>query len=166
MLQGINDHLNKQGKVAEGMAETMENVEGHLQTLNDHMKKLIELQQKNVTEGGKTTNVPVAPRIDLGVASTAAAKAATLGTTGRAAKAMPAPPEAVPPVGTPLPMPPAPPLLNQGLAPPQMLGPNVAGMAMPSSWACHQPPQFYGQDPGMAPGQVCHQARLCHQARV
>ena len=26
------------------MAETMENVEGHLQTLNDHMKKLIELQ--------------------------------------------------------------------------------------------------------------------------
>ena len=141
MLQGINDHLNK--------AETMENVEGHL---NDHMKKLIEIQQKNVTEGGRTTNVPVAPRMDSGVAPSAAAKAATLGTTGRAAKAMPVAPEAVP-VGPPLPMPPAPPLLNQGLAPPQMLDPNMAGMAMPSTWACHQPPQFYGQGQGMPPGQ-------------
>ena len=153
MLQGINDHLNKQGKVAEGMAETMENVEGHLSTLNDHMKKLIEIQQKNVTEGGRTTNVPVAPRMDSGVAPSAAAKAATLGTTGRAAKAMPVAPEAVPPVGPPLPMPPAPPLVNQGLAPPQTLDPNMAGMATPSTWACHQPPQFYGQGQGMAPGQ-------------
>ena len=108
-------HLNKQGKVAESIAETMENVEGHLRTLNDHMKKLIEIQQKNVTEGGRTTNVPVAPRMDSGVAPSAAAKAATLGTTGRAAKAMPVAPEAVPAVGPPLPMPPAPPLLNQGL---------------------------------------------------
>ena len=134
MLQGINDHLNKQNKVAEGMAETMENVESHLATLNEHMKKLIEIQQKNVTEGGKTTTVPVAPRMDSGVASTAA-KAATLGTTGRAAKAMPIPPEAVPPapVGTPLPIPPAPPQLSQGLAPPQMMDPHVSGMAMPSS---------------------------------
>lgn len=143
MLQGINDHMNKSNKVAEGMAETLENVEGHLATLNEHMKKLNELQQKSLTEGGKTTNVPGQQRVDPGVASTAAAKAATaaqLGTTGRAAKAMPVQPEVVSSAANPLPMPPVPPpQLGQNLVaggmpprPPTQIDPNLAGMAMPS----------------------------------
>ena len=148
------NHLNKQGKVAEGMAETMENVEGHLSTLNDHMKKLIEIQQKNVTEGGRSTNVPVAPRMDSGVAPSAAAKAATLGTTGRAAKAMPVAPGSCAASRSSFADATSSSSGQSGFGPTSDAGPQYGrdGDARQHGHVT-KPPQFYGQGQGMAPGQ-------------
>lgn len=57
MLQGIEQHLNKNHKISESTAETLENIEGHLSAVSENIKKLVDLQSQSRSAESKASAV-------------------------------------------------------------------------------------------------------------
>ena len=47
MIQQVEQHLSKNGRIAEATSESMDNMENHLAAISGHLQKLVELQSKS-----------------------------------------------------------------------------------------------------------------------